>query len=281
MTSLIDTTVDGHVHTRLCNHAIGEMEEYVEKAVQRGLGTIIFLEHLETDIRYQPRSWLDEEDFSYYFKEGARLKQCYQGRIEVRLGMEVGFNPAARETIKQRLAQYPVERVGLSCHFYRHGDAHLNLLSRRRQSLDLLASIGPDTVITSYFEALIEAVASMDCDVLCHLDAVLRHLPGIRFNEEHQRQILLLLDGMQAKGVALEINTSGFDYRGAAFPAPWIISEALQRGIPLLAGSDAHRPSEVARHFEQLPHYLAEILSETTSHPPKAERNGLFPLSSL
>jgi histidinol-phosphatase (PHP family) len=235
------------------------MEEYVEKAVQRGLGTIIFLEHLETDIRYQPRSWLDEEDFSFYFKEGARLKQCYQGRIDVQLGMEVGFNPAARETIQQRLAQYPVERVGLSCHFYRHGDAHLNLLSRRRQSLDLLAAIGPDIVITTYFETLIEAVSSLDCDVLCHLDAVLRHLPDIRLNEEHQHQILQLLDAMQVKGVALEINTSGFDYRGTAFPSPWIITEALQRGITLQAGSDAHRPPEVARHFDQLPSYLDKI----------------------
>ena len=59
--------------------------------------------------------------------------------------------------------------------------------------------------------------------------------------------------------MALEINTSGFDYRGAAFPAPWIISEALKRGITLRAGSDAHQPSEVGRYFEQLPRYLAEI----------------------
>ena len=122
-------------------------------------------------------------------------------------------------------------------------------------------AIGADRVITAYFEALIEAVALINCDVLCHLDAVLRHLPGIRFNGEHERQIEQLLDGMEAKGVAMEINTSGFDYRGAAFPAPWIITEALKRGITLCAGSDAHLPSEVGRHFEQLPDYLAAIQS--------------------
>ena len=260
MNPLIDITVDGHVHTRLCNHAVGEMEEYVEKAVQRRLKTIVFLEHLETDIRYQPRSWLDDADFASYFQEGTRLKHHYQEVIDVQLGIELGFNPeVAVETIRQRLTRYPVERIGLSCHFYRHGDLHLNLLSRRRQSLDLLAAIGAETIITAYLTALIEAVESLDCDVLCHLDAVLRHLPGIRFSEEHRRQIEHLLDGMRAKGVALEINTSGFDYRGAAFPAPWIISEALQRGIPLCAGSDAHQPSEVGRYFEQLPSYLADM----------------------
>lgn len=259
MTSFIDTSVDGHVHTRLCHHAVGEMEEYVETAVQRGLATIVFLEHLETDICYQPCSWLEDEDFAYYFAEGERLKRCYQERIEVRLGMEVGVNSAATPMIQQRLARYPVERVGLSCHFYNHGGTHLNLLSRRRQSLDLLAEIGADTVVATYFDALIEAVALLDCDVLCHLDAVLRHLPGIQFNAYHRRQILALLDGMQARGVALEINTSGFDYRGSAFPAPWIVAEAMQRGIPLQAGSDAHQPSEVGRHFERLPDYLATL----------------------
>lgn len=259
MTSFIDTSVDGHVHTRLCHHAVGEMEEYVEVAIQRGLATLIFLEHLETDIRYKPRSWLNDEDFAFYFEEGERLKQRYQGRIDVRLGMEVGVNSLALPAIRQRLAHYPVERVGLSCHFYSHGDLHLNLLSRRRQSLDLLAEIGADAVVDAYFDALIEAVALLDCDVLCHLDAVLRHLPGIQFNAYHRRQILALLDGMQARGVALEINTSGFDYRGSAFPAPWIVAEAMQRGIPLQAGSDAHQPSEVGRHFERLPDYLATL----------------------
>ena len=31
MPPIIDIREDGHVHTRLCNHAIGEMEEYVEE----------------------------------------------------------------------------------------------------------------------------------------------------------------------------------------------------------------------------------------------------------
>jgi histidinol-phosphatase (PHP family) len=259
MTALIDISMDGHVHTRLCKHAIGEMEEYVQAAIQRGLATLIFLEHLEADIAYQPPSWLSDEDFAYYFQEGTRLKQRYQGLLDIRLGVEMGYNPLAAPILRERLARYPIERVGLSCHFYHHQAIHLNLLSKRRQSLDTVVALGADAVISNYFDNLIEAVAHMPCDVLCHLDAVLRHLPDLRFHEGHQRQIIELLDGMQAKGVALEINTSGFDYRGSAFPAPWIIREALQRGIPLLAGSDAHQPFEVGRYFAQLPQYLAEI----------------------
>lgn len=259
MPPLIDIREDGHVHTRLCNHAAGEMEEYVEQAVQRGLTTLVFLEHLETDIRYQPPSWLNDNDFALYFQEGERLKQRYREVIDIRLGVETGFNPEATALIRQRLADYPVERIGVSCHFYRHGDVHLNLLSRRQQNLELFTAIGADAVVAAYFDTLTEAVTALECDVLCHLDAVLRHLPGIRFNGGHRRQIEQLLDAMRANNVALEINTSGFDYRGIPFPAGWIVSEALRRGISLRAGSDAHHPSEVGRHFERLPGYLAAL----------------------
>ncbi len=235
------------------------MEDYVQKAVQRGLATIIFLEHLEAEILYHPRSWLEKKEFDYYFQEGMRLKEQYRGVIDVRLGVETGYNREAVSTLREKLAQYPWDRIGLSCHFHRHGETHFNLLSRNQESLARLAVIGIDGIITDYFNALIEAVEVIDCDVLCHLDAVLRHSPAIEFNADHRQQIETLLDGMQKKGVALEINTSGFDFRGFPFPAPWIIKGAIERGIPLSAGSDAHQPEVVGRYFDRLPEYLKKI----------------------
>ena len=259
MAPLIDTSFDGHVHTKLCHHAVGEMEEYVQQGIQRGLRTLCFMEHLETDIAYQPPCWLEDVDFVEYFAEGERLKEVYGARIEIRLGVEMGINPQALEAIQHRLARFPIERIGLSCHFHLHAGSHLNLLSRRKQSLDRLAELGADTVISTYFDTLVLAVNTMRCDVLCHLDAVLRHLPGVRFNKRHRQQIGQLLDAVKAKGLALEINTSGFDYRGTPFPAPWIITEALARDIPLQAGSDAHQPQEVGRYFRRLPDYLQPL----------------------
>ena len=259
MPPLIDITTDGHIHTRLCNHAEGEMEAYVENAVQRGLATIIFLEHLEAGIQYPSRSWLEREEFDYYFQEGMRLKELYRGTIDVRLGVEAGYNRAAASTLQEKLAQYSWDRIGLSCHFHCQDGVHLNLLSRNQESLKRLAAIGINQIVTEYFNALIEAIEIIDCDVLCHLDAVLRHYPGIGFSEDHRQQIELLLDGMRRKDVALEINTSGFDYRGAPFPAPWIIKSAMERGLQLYAGSDAHQPGDVGRYFDQLPEYLLAL----------------------
>ena len=58
-------------------------------------------------------------------------------------------------------------------------------------------------------------------------------------------------------GMALEINTSGYDLRNQPFPSTDIILRARDMQIPLRAGSDAHRPEDVGRHFDKLPALLA------------------------
>ncbi len=249
----IDILADTHVHTSLCRHASGTMEEYVSAAVDKGLKRLVFLEHLEEGINAPVRSWLTEENFDYYFEEGFRLKQAYAELIRVDLGVEVGYNPDCSEMILSRLQQRNWARIGLSCHFFTVDghDAHLNVLSRNKQSIDIIESYGTGRLLTRYFDTLIEAVKTIPADVLCHLDAGLRHQPGYKLDKSHWAQIETLLDALKSQEMALEINTSGYAYRGQPFPLPAIIDMARQRTIGFSVGSDAHSPKEVGRHFDQ------------------------------
>ncbi len=256
MPAPLDPGSDGHIHTRLCNHAVGTMEEYVRAAVERGLHTMTFLEHLEVGIHSSPRTWLTDTDFEEYFREGARLKAVYGDRITIRLGVEAGFNPREPDRLRAALRRHPWEWIGLSYHFYLVGDRHCNLVSRRRENLDRLTGVGIDRVVTDYLDGLLAGLGIVRPDVLCHLDAVLRHHPDIRFNDSHHRQIDTLLATMAEQGVALEVNTSGYPIRNHPFPGPGIICRAMALRIPLVAGSDAHRPDDVARYFDRLPGYL-------------------------
>ena len=126
---MIDTTIDGHVHTKLCHHARGEMEDYVQAAIKRGLGKLVFLEHLEVGINYFESTWLTEDDFIYYHEEGRRLQEKYQGSLEIGLGIEVGYNPRYLEEIQRRLALHSWDRIGISYHFLETDSVHLNLVS--------------------------------------------------------------------------------------------------------------------------------------------------------
>ncbi|MBE0582744.1 MAG: histidinol-phosphatase [Desulfofustis sp.] len=251
----LDLSADGHVHTSLCGHATGTMEDYVKAAINKGLKRLTFLEHLEADIDYSPRTWLTEKDFDYYFSEGERLRTCYGKQLHIGLGVEVGYNPECPEVLVKRLASRTWDRIGLSYHFHRlpGSDGHLNLLSRKRENLEIMERYGSEELLCRYFDALIEAVAVIPATVLCHLDAGLRHLPGRRFTDSHHRQINVLLAAVSRAGMALEINTSGYDLHGVPFPPADIIERARRLNIALIPGSDAHQPSDVGRYFERLP----------------------------
>ena len=252
----LDCRTDGHVHSHLCHHAVGEMEDYVLAACEKGLERLIFLEHFETGILYSETTWLTPTDFEVYFATGRALQQKYHDRIDIGLGVEVGYNPDALEETKAFLRQYKWDRIGLSYHFLRHEDYHLNLLSRKTENMAECSRLGVKDIVNAYLEGLRVALSQLPVTVLCHLDAALRHHPEIHFNNDHHQQMVAILLELAARGIALEINTSGFDHRKLAYPPPWLARQALELGVKLVAGSDAHRPQDVGRYFDRLPLYL-------------------------
>lgn len=253
---LFDLKQDSHVHTFLCQHATGSMEEYITAALNKGIETLIFLEHLEENISYPQRTWLTESDFSYYFEEGKRLQEKYQDRLTIKMGVEIGFNPHEIDTLRDKIKKYPWEHIGLSYHYYPSDSGHLNVVSRRNRNIDALAAIGAERVITDYFSGIIQGITRLKCDSICHLDAVMRHYPKLRFTPSHFEQIDRILTLLKEKRIALEINTSGFAIRNEPYPGKTILKKAMERNIPLIAGSDAHHPDQVGRYFDRLPDFL-------------------------
>ncbi|MDF1576980.1 MAG: histidinol-phosphatase [Desulfurivibrionaceae bacterium] len=255
----LDLKTDGHVHTTLCRHASGSMEEYVKAAIQRGLERLFFLEHLEVGINYFERTWLNPGDFDRYFAEGNRLREKYGDKLFIGLGVETGYNPERHREILEKLAEYPWDRIAVSYHFMRIGDRHYNLVSRKPYNLEVLGRAGVAKVVSAYFDTLLEAVRTVPAQVVCHLDAVLRYHPQIRLERGHYLRIEMILAAMVERGMALEVNVSGCRMRGAPFPALDIIEAAVRRDIPLAVGSDAHRPEDVGQFG-----MLAEVFGESS-----------------
>jgi histidinol-phosphatase (PHP family) len=236
------------------------MEEYVLRAIAIGLTELVFLEHMEAGVHYFETTWLTEDDFDLYFCEGKRLQEKYSPDIRVSLGVEVGYSPTHKEELLERLGKREWDRIGVSYHFMAQpqGRHHLNLVSRKESNLRAIEKAGCQQVLENYFTTLTEAVEVLPGTILCHLDAALRFQPQYVINEEHLGQIKELLAAVKRKGMALEINTSGFTIREMPFPAPFIVNEAIALGIPLLPGSDAHRPEDVGRYFDRLTDFVGE-----------------------
>ncbi|MDO9042821.1 MAG: histidinol-phosphatase HisJ [Desulfocapsaceae bacterium] len=261
-TPLIDLSFDGHMHTRWCHHATGTMEEYVLSAIDKGLSHIVFLEHMEaTGVNYFETTWLTDQDFDDYFAEGQKLQKKYDNQLRIGLGVEAGYSVTQHQELQDRLSRRSWDQIGISYHFMPvQGQAFdLNLVSRQKRNVQAIAETGCEGVLDNYFNTLIEAVRVLPGTVLCHLDAALRFQPDLQLTQGHWQQIEELLDTVKTKNMALEINTSGFAVRGTPFPAPAIIQMAITRGIPLVAGSDAHRAEDVGRFFHQLPKLLGQF----------------------
>lgn len=255
----IDLLCDSHVHTRFCGHATGEMEEYVQSAIRLGLQKILFLEHMEEGIISSYKTWLSEDDFDCYFAEGKRLRELYGSRIEIGLGVECGYNEGFGQAILSRLAKRHWDRIGISCHFLKLPGLpeHLNLFSRKGQNLEMASRFIPEMLLDRYFRALHEGIRHLPGTHVCHLDGALRHVPGVTLTASHYQMIDEILRTVKENGMAVELNTSGFAIRGEAFPTRRILEMALSYDIPLVLGSDAHKPTELARHFTDVAYDLS------------------------
>lgn len=251
---IIDQFADGHIHTALCHHATGSMEDFVVAAIKAKLKKICFLEHMEEGIKADRITWLTESDFDTYFKEGKRLQKLYKNEIDIELGVEVGFNPDHDKALLKRLSARNWDRVGLSYHFHKPAtyQEHLNLVSKRDSRLLNLNKEEAQRIEEEYYLNLIKAVRIIPATVLCHLDAVLRYHPLRQDLEPPWHLIGALLDSMKEYKIALEINTSGIAVRGEIFPEKKIVAMAIEKKIPLVAGSDAHKPEGVGYLFEKL-----------------------------
>ncbi len=248
---MIDLLSDGHVHTKLCHHAFGEMEDYVKAGIAKGLRQLIFLDHFEIGISYFETTWLTADDFRIYRQEGQRLREKYKGHIGVGIGVEVGFNPDYIVETNRFIRAHDWARVGLSYHFMPVvGANHINMLSRKHANIQRISDYGHGQMLDDYYAGLLKAVKSIDADVVCHLDAGLRNSKNVVYEERHWGLIAEILQVMVGRKMALEINTSGYALRGEPFPRQRIIEMAQGLKLPLVLGSDAHKPEQVGRNFE-------------------------------
>ena len=104
-----------------------------------------------------------------------------------------------------------------------------------------------------------EAAESGLVDAQAHPDSVKYLFPrSWRFHPIH-KEIYEALDRIVASGVALEVNTSGRHKNPRELsPGPIFLSAAIERGIPLVLGSDAQDPKRVRDQFISTLGYLAE-----------------------
>jgi histidinol-phosphatase (PHP family) len=244
--------VDYHVHTALCGHAVGELEDYVTVAVQRGLTELGFNDHAPVFEARDPELTMACHQLPEYVEQ-VRVLQKKHRRPRIKLGIEADFIPGYEERLRRLLGQYEFDYVCGSVHII--GDWRFD---DSRVYPEGYAERDRDEAYEQYFRLIRQSARSGLFDVLDHLDLIKK------FDYWPSREIGHLLEetvqAIAAADVCVEVNTSGLRRPCAEiYPGKRILQLCHQHGIPVTLGSDAHSPREVGLGFDRAVELLRSV----------------------
>ena len=235
---------DYHVHTRFSD-GHDEPLAYAARAVQLGLPELGFSDHLRPSCLHEDDPYGTERGGLDDYVAAVRETAAAFPELRVLLGIEADYLPEAAGEIVAALAARPFDYVLCSVHVV----DGFGFIERRNRNAALWRDV--DRVWRRYYETLIEAVQTGAFDVVAHLDLPKKW--GYRPSADMTGLEDDALRAIAAAGVAIEINTSGYDRHPARemYPAPGLLERARRAGIQVIVSSDAHRVADLASSFAE------------------------------
>ena len=252
------------MHTTLCRHATGSVDDYARQAVARGLKGMTVTCHcpLPDQINHKVRMAPDELDT--YGDMVGQAAARWQGRLDIRTGMESDFAPFLIPYLTELHASRPFSYILGSVH------PHAKYFRERYDTGDTPG------YRRTYYRMLAEAAESGLFDCLSHPDLI-KNIDHAEWNfDRYAPDIEASLDRIAAAGTSMELNTSGLlktikEYN----PGRAQLEMMHQRRIPVVVGADAHVAHRVADHFKEALDLLADIGYQTVSIFLDRERRDL------
>lgn len=235
--------IDYHVHTQLCNHATGSMNEYIHKAIDLGFKEICFLDHLI--VKETPKKLsMSLEDVPIYFQAVQNLKYKYQADIDIKVGLEIDFDPKHMDEIQNIVQSFSFDVIGCSIHFLGFFDIVSSDSEWKQGNID------PEFMYDLYLSQLYNML-DYDCfDMICHIDLIKKF--GHKSIRPHDREFAKIIEKIKQLDLTVEFNTGGYTHQaGESYPSPDLLDKLNQAGIPITIGSDSHKPSEVGRFYDE------------------------------
>lgn len=245
---------DMHMHTWFSTDSEACPRDMADEAVRKGLKTICFTDHFDKD----DLEWGEEGifDVDAYFVEMQKLQEEYAGKLNIRIGIELGLRTYLKDYYEELTKKYPFDFVIGSVHNVPYKkDAEGNILYTDPAAEKLFTDRTDKEAYRLMMETTLENVRTSDCfQTIGHLDYVVRY--GKSREKEYSYtdyadiidEILKLLI---EKEKGLEVNSAGLKY-GLPFahPHPDVLKRYRELGGEIITiGADAHKPEHIAYDF--------------------------------
>ncbi|MBD2868652.1 histidinol-phosphatase HisJ [Paenibacillus sp. IB182493] len=268
---------DGHTHTNFCRHGSdAPMDLYLDQAIRLGFHRYSITEHpplpeaYVDDPRLMKELAMKDVELPLYFEEAKRTKERYEGRIEVAVGLELDYLPEDPDFALRLVDKYgeKLEDVVFSVHYLPGiGGNQCVDYTPETFSEKLIKHYGSmDKVAEEYYnhiEAAIEWAAGLPCRKrIGHINLIEKFRLTLPELDESlvRRRLSGILPKLEAAGAGVDVNTAGFRKPtcGKAYVPEWFMAECVRRGIPLVFGSDSHKPEEVGSGWDWFEAALSE-----------------------
>ena len=252
---------DMHMHTWFSTDSEACPCDMADEAVRKGLKSICFTDHFDKD----DLEWGEEGifDVDAYFVEMQKLQEEYAGKLNIRIGIELGLRTYLKDYYEELTKKYPFDFVIGSVHNVPYKkDAEGNILYTDPAAEKLFKDRTDKEAYRLMMETTLENVRTSDCfQTLGHLDYVVRY--GKSREKEYSYtdyadiidEILKLLI---EKEKGLEVNSAGLKY-GLPFahPHPDVLKRYRELGGEIITiGADAHKPEHIAYDFGKVEELL-------------------------
>lgn len=230
-----------HTHTFRCQHAEGDVADYAQMALEKGLSVLGIADHTSLP----DNRWLTMRMASSALPTYVRAIDEAQVRypdLTILKGMECEWTPEYHNYFKDELlGKYAFDYLILGCHFFplrgRYASSHGEIVDSKS--------------LAAYTEFLIQSMESGLFTFVAHPD-----LFGLSYSMWDQNTMAAardILSAAQELELPLEINGFGIMKRRVETPAgyrtayPWQPFWELAREykITVIVNSDAHRPDYV------------------------------------
>jgi len=239
--------VDLHNHTKLCNHAEGEISQYIEKAIECGTKYFGFSDH--APMNFDPIYRMNFTDMKKYESDVLKQNELYKDKINILFGYEVDYLPGHMD---ERVLNAKVDYLIGSVHFIDKWSFDNPEFISGWKNKDI------DAIWHAYFEATEAMAKSGKFDIVGHLDLI----KVFKFMPKQDVRILAknALQAIKRSNMVLEVNTAGLRKPiGELYPSRGLLEEAYALDIPITFSSDAHSVEQVGFSYEHATTLAKEV----------------------
>lgn len=230
-----------HTHTVLCGHAVGDIKDYIDKAIALGYETLGFSEHAPLPMHmfndYDSKRLYAYENMDMDTFYNLYLKRLHEEKghcnLDIRIGLESEYlesNDAFYKELRNN-----VEYMILGVHFFMY----------KGKLIDTYSEINKETMY-AYADTIERALQTKMFDYLAHPDLFLYN--DIEFDSDARIVSERIIDSCIKHDVILEINANG----KGKYPRREFYELVKNKPVKVMIGIDAHDPNRLmGKHIEE------------------------------